>query len=306
MQSSVKTSLPAAFILSMRPKQWTKNLLIFMALFFTINQAGDVAELGAGLRLLAKAGIAFILFCLLSGVAYVVNDILDRENDRIHPTKRFRPIASGNLSTPVALVVSSTIGVLAIAASYVLEPLFGLVAMLYLAALLLYSFYFKRIPIVDVLSISAGFIMRAVAGAVVLQLPISPWLYICTGFGALFVALAKRRSELAFAGEQASKQRDSLGAYTLPILDQLISIVTPAAIVSYTLYTVTADNLPDNYAMLLTVPFVVYGLFRYLFIVQRYGLGETPEDVLFSDAPLLIAVGLWLVTAAGVLIAFRV
>lgn len=305
MQSSAKTSWPAAFILSMRPKQWTKNLLIFMALFFTINQASDLADVEVGLRLLGKAGIAFILFCLLSGVAYIVNDVLDRENDRIHPTKRLRPIPSGNLPIPAALAVSSAIGILSVAASYVLEPVFGLVATLYIASLLLYSLFLKRIALVDILSISSGFILRAVAGAVVLQLPISPWLYICTGFGALFIALAKRRSELSSAGEQASKQRDSLGEYTLPLLDQLIAVVTPAAIVSYTLYTVTAENLPDNYAMLLTVPFVVYGLFRYLFIVQRYGLGETPEDILFSDAPLIIAIVLWLATAAGVLIAFR-
>lgn len=305
MKSSAKTSLPAAFILSMRPKQWTKNLLIFMALFFTIDQVWEPGEIEAGLRLLAKAGIAFVIFCLISGVTYVVNDVLDRENDRIHPTKRLRPIASGNLPILAALAVSSAIGILAVAASYVLEPVFGLVATLYLAALLLYSLVLKRIALVDVLSISSGFILRAVAGAAVLQLPISPWLYICTGFGALFVALAKRRSELASAGKQASKQRDSLGEYTLPLLDQLIAVVTPAAIVSYTLYTVTADNLPDNYAMLLTVPFVVYGLFRYLFIVQRHGLGETPEDILFSDAPLIIAIVLWLATAAGVLIAFR-
>lgn len=305
MKSSAKTSLPAAFILSMRPKQWTKNLLVFMALFFTIDQAWEPGEIEAALRLLAKAGIAFIIFCLISGVTYVVNDVLDRENDRIHPTKRLRPIASGNLPIPAALAVSSAVGILAVAGSYILEPVFGLVATLYLAALLLYSFILKRIALVDVLSISSGFILRAVAGAAVLQLPISPWLYICTGFGALFVALAKRRSELASAGEQASKQRDSLSEYTLPLLDQLIGVVTPAAIVSYTLYTVTADNLPDNFAMLLTVPFVVYGLFRYLFIVQRYGLGETPEDILFSDAPLIIAILLWLATAAGVLVAFR-
>lgn len=305
MKTSAETGLLAAFILSMRPKQWTKNLLVFMALFFTVDQAWDPTEIGNALDLFARTAAAFVLFSALSGVVYLVNDLMDRDEDRRHPKKRHRPIASGKLPTAVARVAAAVIGVPALAASYILEPLFGLIALVYLAVMLLYSFGLKRVALIDVFSISAGFILRAVAGAVVIDSPISPWLYICTGLAAVFVVLSKRRSELAVAGKQAEEQRGILRAYTLPVLDQLITVSAAAALVSYTLYTVASENVPENHAMLLTVPFVVYGLFRYMYLVQRRDVGETPEDVILTDVPLIIAIVLWLSTAGAVLIAFR-
>ena len=305
MKASAKTGLPAAFMLSMRPKQWSKNLLVFMALFFTVEQAWDPTDIETAVRLLARTAVAFMLFSALSGVVYIVNDLMDREEDRLHPKKRHRPIASGKLPIPVARVAAVVIGVPALAASYLLEPLFGLITLVYLAIMLLYSFGLKKIVLIDVFSISAGFILRAVAGAVVIDSPISSWLYICTGFAAVFVVLSKRRSELAVAGDQAQEQRGILAAYTLPLLDQLITVAASAALVSYTLYTVASENLPENDAMLLTVPFVVYGLFRYMYLVQRKDLGETPEDIILTDIPLMVAIVLWLSTAGAVLIAYR-
>ena len=305
MNSSAKTGLPAAFILSMRPKQWSKNLLVFMALFFTVDQAWDPSDIETGVRLFMRTAAAFLLFSALSGVVYIVNDLMDRDEDRRHPKKRHRPIASGKLPIPLARVAAVVIGVPALAASYLLEPLFGLITLVYLAVMLLYSFGLKRVALIDVFAISAGFILRAVAGAVVIDSPISPWLYICTGLGAVFVVLSKRRSELAVAGDQAREQRGILRAYNLSLLDQLITVAASAALVSYTLYTVASENLPENHAMLLTVPFVVYGLFRYMYLVQRKNLGETPEDIILTDVPLIIAIVLWLATAGAVLIAFR-
>ncbi len=305
MKSSAKTGLLAAFLLTLRPKQWSKNLLVFMALFFTVDQAWDPTDMETALRLFTRAAAAFLLFCALSGVVYLVNDLMDREEDARHPKKRRRPIASGKLPIPLARVAAVAIGVPALVASYLLEPLFGLIALAYLAAMLLYSFGLKRVVLIDVFTISSGFILRAVAGAIVIGSPISPWLYICTGLASVFVVLSKRRAELAVAGDQAQEQRDILRAYTLPVLDQLITVAASATLVSYTLYTVASENLPDNHAMLLTVPFVLYGLFRYMFLVRRKDLGETPEDIILTDLPLIIAIILWLATAAAVLIAFR-
>ena len=305
MKSSAKTGLLAAFLLTLRPKQWSKNLLVFMALFFTVDQAWDPTEIETALRLFTRAAAAFLLFCALSGVVYLVNDLMDREEDARHPKKRRRPIASGSLPLPFARVAAVAIGVPALVASYLLEPYFGLIALTYLAAMLFYSFGLKNIVLIDVFTISGGFILRAVAGAVVIDSPISPWLYICTGLGSVFVVLSKRRSELAVAGDHAQKQRGILAAYTTPLLDQLITVAASATLVAYTLYTVASENLPDNHAMLLTVPFVLYGLFRYMFLVRRKDLGETPEDIILTDVPLIIAIVLWLATAGAVLIAFR-
>ena len=305
MSTSAKTGLMAAFILSMRPKQWSKNLLVFMALFFTVDQAWDPTDVNTALDLFAKSAATFLLFSALSGVVYLVNDLMDQEEDGKHPRKRHRPIASGALPATAAIAGAILIGVPALAASYALEPIFGLIALVYLASMLLYSVGLKKLALIDVFTISAGFVLRAVAGAVVIDSPISPWLYICTGLAAVFVVLSKRRSELANAGDQAQEQRGILGAYSLPVLDQLITVAASSALVSYTLYTVASENLPENHAMLLTAPFVVYGLFRYMFLVQRRDLGETPEDIILTDVPLIVAIVLWLATAGTVLIAFR-
>ena len=298
-------SVTKAILVSTRPKQWTKNLLIYFAPFFSVYEAWDLGDLDGALTVFAKATLAFVLFSALTGAVYLVNDIMDVPKDRLHPRKRFRPVAAGQLPVPAALVAAAGLAAPSLGLSFVLEPLFGWVALAYVATMLAYSMLVKSIVLLDVFAISAGFVLRAVAGAAVLVVPVSPWLYICTGLGALLIALGKRRSELALAGEAASKQRETLERYTPELLDLYIAIVAPSTLLAYTLYTFTADNLPENHAMMLTIPFVVYGLFRYIFLVHSRNLGETPEDILVSDAPLVISIVLWLATAATILVMFR-
>ena len=294
-----------ALAASIRPKQWTKNLIVYFALFFTASEVWFLSDLGAAVSLFARATAAFGLFSALSGAVYLVNDIFDIEKDRHHPSKRFRPIAAGQLPVPIAWVAVAALTAPSLALSFALEPLFGWVALGYMATMLAYSSLLKRLIILDVFAISGGFVLRAVAGAAVIQVPISPWLYVCTGLGALVIALSKRRSELSQAGAEPGRQRETLERYSMPLLDQFIAIVAPSTLLAYTLYTFTAPNLPDNHAMMLTVPFVVYGLFRYLYLVHSHDLGESPEDILISDVPLIISIFLWLATAATVLITFR-
>ena len=289
------------FVRATRPKQWTKNLIVFLALLFTLNEAWDPNDVSGLLSLATRTTLAFVIFSALSSAVYLVNDIFDLESDRSHPKKRFRPAASGQLPISVAWVGAAVLAAAALSSAFLLEPVFGAISTVYLAAMVAYTLAIKRLIILDVFAISLGFILRTVAGAVVLGVPISPWLYICTGLGSLFIALAKRRSELSLAGENAQSQRGALRDYTLPVLDQLISVVATSTALAYALYTFTAPNLPENHAMMLTIPFVVYGLFRYIYLMHTKELGENPEDIIISDAPLLIAVVLWLATAAVIL-----
>ncbi len=293
-----------ALVKATRPKQWSKNLLVYFALFFTVAETWDVGDVGPALSLLGKTTTAFVLFSMLSGAVYIVNDIFDVERDRRHPIKRLRPIASGRLAIPAASVAGVVLAASSVGASFVFEPHFGWVALGYLLTMLTYTVVLKHVVLLDVFAISGGFVLRAIAGAAILQVPVSPWLYICTGLGALFIALSKRRSELVLAGERAGGQRETLDRYTGPLLDQLIAVVAPSTLVAYTLYTFTAPNLPANHAMMLTIPFVVYGLFRYMFLVHTHNMGENPEDILITDVPLIACIALWLVTAAAVLIAW--
>ncbi len=193
-----------------------------------------------------------------------------------------------------------------IGSAFVLEPLFGVTSVAYAGTMVSYTFLLKRLILIDVFAISAGFVLRAVAGATVLQVPISPWLYICTGLGALFIALSKRRSELAVAGDAAAGQRDTLHWYTQSLLDQLITVVATSVVLAYSLYTFTAENLPDNHSMMLTIPFVVYAIFRYMYLVHSRHLGENPEDIIITDVPLIATVLAWLATAGTILVIYRV
>ena len=292
-------------ISSMRPRQWTKNLIIYFALFFTVDQAWSLSDPGEVTRTFALITAAAAIFCLVTSAVYLVNDVLDAAHDRHHPRKRHRPIAAGVVSPVAAVAVAVTLAVAGSALAWVLEPLFALVAAVYLAINGAYSLYLKRVVILDIMAISSGFVLRAVAGAVVLDVEISPWLYVCTSLGALFLGFAKRLNEIELAGDSGSLQRQSLEEYTPRLLEQLIAIVAPATLVSYVLYTFTAENLPANNAMLLTIPFVMYGLFRYLYLVHHKNLGESPEQVLLTDAPLLVNIVLWLATASVVLVAYR-
>ena len=290
---------------SMRPRQWTKNLIIYFALFFTIDQAWSLSDIGEASRTFALITAAAAIFCLVTSAVYLVNDLLDAERDRHHPRKRHRPIAAGVVPPVAAAVVAVALAVAGSALAFLLEPLFALVALVYLAVNGAYSLYLKRVVILDIMAISSGFVLRAVAGAVVLDVEISPWLYVCTSLGALFLGFAKRLNEVELSGDSGPLQRESLEEYTPRLLEQLIAIVAPATLVSYVIYTFSAENLPGNNAMLLTIPFVMYGLFRYLYLVHHKNLGESPEQVLLTDVPLLVNIVLWLATASVVLVAYR-
>ena len=290
---------------SARPRQWTKNLAVFLPLFFSVNEAWTLAEPQTALALAVRAAGAAAVFCLLSAAVYLVNDLADRERDRAHPTKRNRPIASGALSPRVAATAAVILILGGLASAFALVIPFGVVMTIYLLIQALYSVRLKNVALLDVFSVASGFVLRVLAGAVVIGVPISPWLYICAGLGSLFIALAKRRSELARAGESAGKQRGILGAYTLGMLDQMIGVVATSALVSYALYTFTAQNLPDNHAMTLTLPFVLYGVFRYIYLVHTRDIAESPEDILLSDVPMIAAVILWLATGAAILLIYR-
>ena len=298
-------ALIRSLVAATRPRQWTKNMIIYFAFFFTINQQWDLQELNSVGALLGKVTLAFLLFSLLTGATYIINDIFDIERDRQHPKKRLRPLASGRLPIPLAWGTAFILILVGLTFAFLLEPFFGVVALVYLVTMASYNLALKRMIILDVMAISAGFVLRAAAGAVVIQVPISPWLYICTGLGALFIALGKRRNELILAGDNPGSQRDTLEDYTPSLLNQLIAVVAPATLVAYILYTFTAENLPSNHAMMLTIPFVIYGLFRYLYLIHKKNLGESPEDILLTDIPLIIDILLWLAMAASVLLVFR-
>ena len=294
-----------ALVVVMRPKQWTKNLIIFFALLFTVGEAWSPGDFSTAGPLIRDAVFAFLLFSALSGAIYLINDVTDVDRDRAHPKKRRRPVASGQLTQTAALATAGVIIGVSLALSFVLRMDFGWVALSYTALMTAYSLLLKRLVILDVFAIGSGFVLRAIAGAAVLGVPISPWLYICTGLGALVIALGKRRSELVAAGEDAGDQRGSLRGYSLRLIDQLTYTIVPGTLVAYILYTLTAENRPDNFTMAITIPFVLYGLVRYVYLVNIRGLGESPEDLLVSDTHLVGTVALWLVASTLVLAFFR-
>jgi len=277
-----------ALIREMRPKQWLKNSVIFAALVFD-RQLGP-SHLDAVLRTLAGFGV----FCMLSGVVYMINDIADIEADRQHPKKRTRPIASGELSIRAAILSSCVILAVLTPISIWLSPNFALVALAYFVLNLAYSRWLKHIVLIDVIAIALGFVLRVAAGVTLIQVTrFSPWLYICMTLGALFIGFGKRRAELVLLAQDANSHRKVLDGYTLPFLDQCILIVSSTTIIAYSLYTFSAPNLPENHIMMLTVPFVLYGVFRYLYINQVENQGGAPEDVILSDRPLQVTVLLW-------------
>ena len=294
-----------ALIRSVRPRQWTKSLAVFLPLFFSVNEAWTLDEPQTALELGARAIGAAAVFCLVSGAIYLINDLADRERDRAHPAKRNRPIASGALSPRLAAAAAIILVLAGLASAFALAIPFGIVIAIYILVQAAYSARLKNLALLDVFSVASGFVLRVLGGAVVIGVPMSPWLYICAGLGSLFIALAKRRSELARAGDAAGDQRGILGAYTLGMLDQMIGVVATSAVVSYALYTFTAANLPDNHSMMLTLPFVVYGVFRYIYLVHTRDIAESPEEILIGDLPMILAVILWLATGASILLLYR-
>ena len=287
-----ESSLAFSVFLSLRPAQWSKNLLVFAGLLFGRRLFDPVAVL--------DAASAFAVFCVLSGVVYLVNDIGDRDSDRRHPLKAQRPIASGALPVPVAVGVALALGAAGLAAAYVIGPAFAAVAAGYLALQVLYSLLLKHIVIIDVLTIAIGFVLRAVGGAVAVQVEISHWLLVCTILLALFIALAKRRHEIVLLSGGAASHRPILGEYSPYLLDQMIGVVTASTLISYIFYTISPETQAKfGTAWLgLTIPFPLYGIFRYLYLVHQREGGGSPADLLLTDRPLLACVALWALTVA--------
>ena len=283
-----------ALLVALRPRQWTKNGLLFIALAFTLNLEQPT--------LLLRTLAAFGCFCALSSAGYLLNDVVDVEADRAHPTKRLRPIAAGQVPVSLALGLGIALTVVGLVGAFLLGLLFGVLALAYGLLTAVYSTTLKHIVLLDIFGLAGGFVLRAAAGAVAIDVPISPWLYIATLLGALLIALGKRRTELETLGvEAAVGHRRNLESYSLEFIDQLIMVISSAALMTYALYTFSAENLPKNHSMMVTIPVVLYGLFRYLFLVRQGDVGASPEDLLFRDRPLLIAVGLWALLAVTLL-----
>ncbi|NIM92528.1 MAG: decaprenyl-phosphate phosphoribosyltransferase [Anaerolineales bacterium] len=271
---------------AMRPRQWTKNVFVFAALVFD----GQLFEPVPLLRTIA----GFILLCLISSAVYLINDIADVERDKEHPTKKNRPIASGELSIRVAAVAAALFAICSLAVGFALSWFFGIILLLYFVINLLYSFGLKHVLIIDVFIVAAGFVLRVGAGVSLITVErFSPWLYVCTTLLALIVGFGKRRAEIVTLAGNANAHRRVLDGYTIPYLDTLIVIISAVTIMAYSLYTFSAENLPDNDSMMLTIPFVLYGIFRYIYLLQVKNEGGAPEELFLRDRPIQITLLLW-------------
>lgn len=275
-----------ALLQTMRFKQWSKNIFIFGALVFDKK----LFVLDHLFRTLA----AFAMFCLLSSVVYIINDVGDIEKDRQHPAKRNRPLASGRLKPSVAMGAAAGILVVLLPLAFALDVGFGLIALAYLVNNVLYTFWLKDVVIIDVLSVAGGFVLRVGAGVAVIPTErFSPWIYVCMTLLALFLGFGKRRHELALLTADANNHRRVLDDYSLPFLDEMMGVVTASTVMAYAIYTFSAEGLPSNHSMMLTVPFVLYAIFRYLYLIHVRGEGGAPEEILLSDRPFLLDVTLW-------------
>ncbi len=288
---------------AMRPKQWDKNFLIYLPFLFTLRQVWQpFTELMWSLFFIATG--AFVIFCALSGVVYLINDLVDMDKDRLHPTKRFRPLASGALKREAAIGAVVVLVALALPLAFWLDGGFGLIALGYLLLMLLYSFRLKNIVLIDVFTVATGFVLRAVAGAAAIHVRASPWLFVCTLLVALFVSFGKRRHELVLLEDDAAGHRAILKEYTPRILDELIAVTAGTFVMAYSLYTFSAEGLPKNNAMMLTIPFALYVIFRLLYLIHVKNEGGSPEEMVLRDKPLLSAIFLWGTISAGILFYF--
>jgi len=285
-------SLARLLLISLRPGQWSKNLVIFAGLLFgrKLFDASAVID----------AVSAFAVFCVLSGVVYLMNDIIDRGSDRQHPLKAQRPIASGALPVAVGAAAAVVLGAGGLAAAFAIGRAFGLVAVTYLALQMVYSTTLKHIMIIDVLTIAIGFVLRAVAGVMAVNVMISQWLLVCTILLALFIVLAKRRHEIVLLAGGAASHRPILGEYSAYLLDQMIAVVTASTLIAYVFYTISPET-QEKFGtpwLGLTIPFPLYGIFRYLYLVHQRAGGGSPADLLLTDRPLLACVALWALAVA--------
>lgn len=276
----------AGLIKTMRPKQWVKNVFVFAPLIFD--------EKLFNVQRLARTVAGFVLLCLTSGAVYIINDLADVERDRTHPAKRHRPLASGQLDARTARVVAVLIPLISLPLGFVVHRVLGGILVGYLLVQIAYSFWLKDVVIIDVMIVASGFLLRVAAGVPLVEAErFSPWLYICMTLLALLIGFGKRRHELVLLEENASGHRQSLQDYNLPLLDHVISIVTASTLLAYALYTFSAPNLPANHTMMLTIPFVLYGIFRYLYLIHVRGMGGAPEEIVLSDRPLQAAIFFW-------------
>lgn len=272
----------------MRPRQWTKNVVLLAGVIF--DRQLSISHPMPFIRSLA----GLLLFSLISSAVYIINDIVDVEADRQHPIKRTRPIASGKLPISTAIAAAVVLLLFSFPLAYFLAPAFALICLVYFLMNLAYTNWLKHIPVLDVLILAAGFVLRVGAGVTVIQVQrFSPWLYVVTTLLALYLGFGKRRAELALLADGANSHRKVLSGYTIPLLDQFITIVSSTTIIAYSLYTFSAPNLPTNHVMMLTIPFALYGIFRYLYLIQVKQSGGEPEELLLTDRPLQASILLW-------------
>lgn len=286
-----------ALLKTMRPRQWPKNAFVFVALFFDAKVLDPVY--------LARTLAAFVLLCLMSSAVYLMNDLSDIEADRQHPTKRLRPLPAGQLNPTVAAIAAVLFAVGSLIAGYFLAWEFALILLAYLLSQVAYTYWLKNVVLFDVLIVTLGFVLRIAAGVVVIDVErFSPWLYLFGGFLALFLVLGKRRHELVLLGDDASKHRKILQEYNLDLIDRMLGLVTTSALVFYSLYTFLAEGLPQNHTMMLTIPFLMYGIFRYLYLIHVRHEGGAPEEIALRDRPLQATILLFGLTVFVVIYIF--
>jgi 4-hydroxybenzoate polyprenyltransferase len=286
--------VPVALIKTLRPAQWTKNGFIFVPLVFDVKLFQ--------IEPLFRTLVGFLMLCLTSGTVYLINDLADIEKDRAHPTKCNRPLPSGQLSKSAAIATAILIPAIVLPLSFLLDVTFGFILTGYLLLHIAYSLWLKNQVIIDVMVIAAGFVLRVAAGVPLVHAErFSAWLYVFTTLLALFLSLGKRRQEIVLLKSQASNTRAILDHYSLPFLDEMMAVVTAGTVMTYALYTFSAPNLPENHTMMLTIPFVIYGIFRYLYVIHIQGNGGAPDEVLLTDRPLQTAVGLFVLSVIAIL-----
>ncbi|PRA05819.1 MULTISPECIES: decaprenyl-phosphate phosphoribosyltransferase [unclassified Paenibacillus] len=278
----------------LRPKQWTKNLLLFAALLFSFEEIRTETILATLL--------GFILFSLVAGCVYILNDFVDRDRDRQHPVKKYRPMASGQVNPSHALLFGIILLILSVGTAFMMNPLFGVLCIVYFLLNVSYSFVLKHLVILDMMTIAAGFVLRAIAGGVLIHVPFTPWFLICTMLLSLFLAIGKRRNELTLLEGNTGSHRKVLDNYSITLLDQFNTIVTTATIISYSLFTFTSDR---TIHLMWTIPLVIYGMFRYLYLIHMKNKGGSPDRVLFEDKPILITVILYVISVVTIFAIFE-
>ena len=293
---------PIALLKAMRPLQWVKNGLVFLPFVFAVDVAWSTDDLGEVPGLLLKLLLVALAFCALSSAVYLFNDLMDCTGDRLHPVKKNRPVASGKVSVPMAASVMVVLAVVGLVVMVLVEPLLGVAGGVYALINFGYSLGLKQIVLLDAFSVTSGYVIRAVAGAVAIDVTASPWLYATTGAGALFIVLGRRFAEVRLAGDAGEEQRAVLKDYAGPFINQLLMVSAAAAWLSYTFYTVEATNLPENNTMLFTVPLVTFGLFRYLFLLNNSDQAEAPEQLIVRDLPLVLSIISWVAVSALVML----